>query len=37
MTDAEIAYYVGSLIVCYLAGLKIGKAVRLIKDLGNGA
>lgn len=37
MTEAEIATFIGALIVCYLAGLKIGKAYKLIKELGNGA
>ena len=37
MTDAQISMFIGSLIICYFAGLKIGKAVKILKELGNGA
>lgn len=37
MTEVEIAQFLGAMIVCYLAGLKIGKVYKLIKELGNGA
>lgn len=37
MTDYVIASFVGALVVCYFVGLKIGKFVRMIKELGNSA
>ena len=37
LSELEIATFIGALIICYLAGLKIGKVYKLIKELGNGA
>lgn len=37
LTNSEIALFVGGMFVCYFAGFKIGKTIRLIKDLGNAA
>lgn len=37
MTGEEISLFIGALFVCYLAGLKFGKVIRMIKELGNGA
>lgn len=37
MTTEEIGLFIGAMIICYLAGLKIGKVFKLIKELGNGA
>jgi len=37
MTDAEISLFIGGLVACYFSGLKIGKFIKLIRELGNGA
>lgn len=37
MTTTEIVFYIGSLLASYLVGMKVGVAVRFIKNLGNSA
>lgn len=37
VTASEISYFVGSLFLCYMCGVKIGRVVRLFRELGNGA
>ena len=37
MTGEEISLFICALFFCYLAGLQIGKVIRMIKELGNSA
>lgn len=37
MTEADIVYFIGGLVVSYIAGMKVGYVVKLIKGFGSSA
>lgn len=37
LSNSEIGLYFAALFTSYFAGLKVGKIIRIVKDLGNAA